>query len=208
MARVQYDETDLPPGLKNLDDSPYPPHGSGPANRGIVLLVAESDADGVQPLIGFLTARSLRPALVTGVDTSFDATLHAMLRSRRALFVVLRSETLDARRLREIKEMFVDVRADEQELMVLRLRPADPEPASSAILRRLGIQGTSMPPPPPPRNRRDPVAATQTPARGNATDPADLLLQEIDALTRSQPSAEQRAEARRMLQLIDDATRH
>jgi hypothetical protein len=107
-----------------------------------VLLCAEEDDLALVQWVHAARERGLAPEIVTGVESDDAPLLDALADVGCALFVVLRSEHLDAARMRALKTAFGRHRRPEQRLFALRLDTG----AATAVERIAGeLAGGSRP---------------------------------------------------------------
>lgn len=107
-----------------------------------MLLCAEEDDLALVQWVHAARERGLAPEIVTGVESDDAPLLDALADVGCALFVVLRSEHLDAARMRALKTAFGRHRRPEQRLFALRLDTG----AAAAIERIAGeLAGGSRP---------------------------------------------------------------
>ncbi len=107
-----------------------------PSSNSFVLLCAEDDDLELVRWVDVARAQGLAPEVVTGIERDDEPLVDALSDGDRGLFVVLRSDNLDAARLREIKTLFARHRHPHQRLTAIRLERA-PQAAIAQIAGEL-----------------------------------------------------------------------
>ncbi|MBX7080667.1 MAG: hypothetical protein K1X88_15830, partial [Nannocystaceae bacterium] len=106
------------------------------SSKSFVLLCAEDDDLELVRWVDVARAQGLAPEVVTGIERDDEPLVDALSDGERGLFVVLRSDNLDAARLREIKTLFARHRHPHQRLTAIRLERA-PQAAIAQIAGEL-----------------------------------------------------------------------
>ena len=105
---------------------------------GVVLLCAEEDDLELVSWVHNARKHGITPEVVTGVERDDEPLIEALADVDSRLFVVLRSENLDLKRMHELKAVFARHRRSGQELLALRLQPEEAEDAIVKIAARIG----------------------------------------------------------------------
>jgi hypothetical protein len=105
---------------------------------GVVLLCAEEDDLELVSWVHNARKHGITPEVVIGVERDDEPLIEALADVDARLFVVLRSENLDLKRIHELKSVFARHRRSGQELLALRLQPEEAEDAIIKIAARIG----------------------------------------------------------------------
>jgi len=103
-----------------------------------VLLCAEEDDLELVSWVHNARKHGITPEVVIGVERDDEPLIEALADADARLFVVLRSENLDLKRIHELKSVFARHRRHGQELLALRLQPEEAEDAIVKIAARIG----------------------------------------------------------------------
>lgn len=136
---------------------------------GVVLLCAEDDDLELVSWVHNARKHGITPEVVIGVERDDEPLIEALANAGPTLFVVLRSDNLDLRRMTELKSVFARHRKPGQELLALRLQPEEAEDAIVKIAAKIGRDV---------RPRTGPFPAVPLSERSGAT-PRPILIEDV-----------------------------